>query len=455
MTDTLALFASAFTALLVRHSAGGHFSPADYLPFLAAFPVFLLMYGLAGLYPGIAMNPVDELRRITYATTAAYLIVIGATFLGKAGADYSRLIFIGAWALSLFVVTLARTTTRKVLGPKPWWGVPVVVFGAGSSGSRFVDVLRRTPSLGFRPVAVLDDDPAKHRGVGPNGEPPVLGSLSLATRLATEHGIRYAAVAMPSVPTRQLAGILHRHAHQFPHFLLVPDFFGIASVWVTAKDVGGIFGLEVQQNLIRRIPQTIKRLFDLALVTVGGLFVLPLFALIAVAVKLTSRGHVFYSQNRIGQNGVEFAAWKFRSMVLNADAVLKAHLDGHPDQAAEWANKHKLAKDPRITYIGKLLRKTSLDELPQIWNVLIGQMSLVGPRPIVAAELEKYAGAIELYLKVRPGITGLWQVSGRSNTTYEERVSLDEYYVRNWSVWLDIHVLARTVKTVLKADGAC
>jgi lipopolysaccharide/colanic/teichoic acid biosynthesis glycosyltransferase len=142
-------------------------------------------------------------------------------------------------------------------------------------------------------------------------------------------------------------------------------------------------------------------------------------------------------------------------MVADADAVLKAHLTAHPELAAEWNLKHKLADDPRITAIGKLLRKTSLDELPQIWNVLVGEMSLVGPRPIVRAEMAKYAEALVLYLKVRPGITGLWQVSGRSNTTYEERVRFDEYYVRNWSVWLDIFVLGRTVKTVLKSEGAC
>jgi Undecaprenyl-phosphate galactose phosphotransferase WbaP len=350
---------------------------------------------------------------------------------------------------------IARNALRRYLGPKPWWGIPIVVFGAGTAGRRFVNSLRKDPALGFRPVAILDDDPAKHCAAGPNGEPPVLGELSLAPRLAREYGIRYAAVAMPSVPTRQLAVILHRHAHQFPHFLLVPDFFGIASVWVTAKDVGGIFGLEIQQNLIRRVPQMVKRLFDLVLVIAGGTLILPLFLAVALAVKLTSSGPVFYGQRRIGRQGREFRAWKFRSMVQDADDVLKRYLAAHPELADEWAQKHKLASDPRITSIGKFLRRTSLDELPQLWNVITGEMSLVGPRPIVEAERARYAEALDLYLKVRPGITGLWQVSGRSNTTYEERVGFDEYYVRNWSVWLDLHVLGRTVKTVIRAEGAC
>ena len=405
--------------------------------------------------PGIAMNPVDELRRTTYATTIGYLLVIGATFFGKAGSDYSRLIFVGAWAMSLVSVVLTRNAVRKFLGPMSWWGIPIVVLGAGSAGTRFVKTLCADPSLGFRPVAILDDDPAKHRGPGPSGEPPVLGDLSLAPRLATEYGIRYAAVTMPSVSTRQLAGILHRYAHQFPHFLLVPDFFGIASLWVTAKDIGGVFGLEIQQNLIRRVPQLMKRLFDLALVITGGVVISPLLLMLAIAVRITSPGPVFYGQKRIGKDGEIFTAWKFRSMRKDADAVLKSYLDAHPELAKEWAEKHKIANDPRITPIGKFIRRTSLDELPQLWNVLTGEMSLVGPRPIVDAELARYADAVDLYLKVRPGITGLWQVSGRSKTTYEERVRLDEYYVRNWSVWMDIFVLGRTIKTVIRAEGAC
>jgi Undecaprenyl-phosphate galactose phosphotransferase WbaP len=453
--DLIALAFTGIAAVLVRHIFAGQYALTNYTPLLGALPVFLLMYALAGLYPGIAMHPVDELRRVAYATTAGYLIVIAGTFMTKAGTLYSRLVFVGAWVLGIAAVVVLRNLVRSTFASRQWWGIPIIVFGAGNTGRRFVETLLRNPSLGLRPFAMLDDDPAKHCGVGANGEPPVLGELALAPSVAREYGIRYAAVAMPSVPTRQLAEILHRHAHQFPHFLLVPDFFGIASVWVTARDVGGIFGLEIQQNLIRRVPQMTKRAFDLVLVSIGGTMLLPLFAVIAILVKATSRGPVLYSQSRIGKDGKEFSAWKFRSMVRNADEVLEAYLNSNPELAEEWRREHKLHHDPRVTAIGRLLRKTSLDELPQLWNVLTGEMSLVGPRPIVRKEIPKYAGAIDLYLRVRPGITGLWQVSGRSNTSYAERVQLDEYYVRNWSVWLDLFVLGKTVRTVLQADGAC
>jgi lipopolysaccharide/colanic/teichoic acid biosynthesis glycosyltransferase len=147
-------------------------------------------------------------------------------------------------------------------------------------------------------------------------------------------------------------------------------------------------------------------------------------------------------------------AWKFRTMVDNADRLLGEHLEKNPQLREEWANTHKLKQDPRVTKIGRILRRTSLDELPQIWNVLTGEMSLVGPRPVVSAEVEKYGESFEFYRAVRPGITGLWQVSGRSDTTYGERVTLDVRYVRHWSVWLDIYLLVRTFSVVLRGSGA-
>ena len=182
--------------------------------------------------------------------------------------------------------------------------------------------------------------------------------------------------------------------------------------------------------------------------------ILPGIALIAALVKLGSRGPVFYGHERIGEGGRTFRAWKFRTMVQNADDLLEKYLESNPELRAEWAAHHKLRTDPRVTKIGRFLRQTSLDELPQIWNVTRGEMSLVGPRPIVREEAVKYGEELDLYGMVRPGITGLWQVSGRSDTSYEGRVAMDVHYVRNWSVWLDIYLLARTVGVVLRRQGA-
>jgi len=177
-------------------------------------------------------------------------------------------------------------------------------------------------------------------------------------------------------------------------------------------------------------------------------------SVLAVMVKASSPGPICFSQQRIGFRGGRFSAFKFRSMVTDADERLKHYLATNPAGRAEWEADHKLRNDPRVTRFGRFLRKTSLDELPQLWNVLRGEMSLVGPRPIVEAEISKYNDRFELYTKVMPGITGLWQVSGRNDTTYDERVEFDAFYTRNWSPWLDLFILARTVKVVLFREGA-
>lgn len=187
---------------------------------------------------------------------------------------------------------------------------------------------------------------------------------------------------------------------------------------------------------------------------VGGVLIFPLFILIAIAVVLDTKGNPFYGHTRIGEYGTRFTIWKFRTMVPNADQVLEDYLDLDSSLRSEWEAKHKLKDDPRLTRVGGFLRKYSLDELPQLWNVLQGEMSLVGPRPIIDEETQKYAECFHFYKLVKPGITGMWQVNGRNNTTYEERVRLDEYYVCNWSIGLDIYILAKTFWVVLRRDGA-
>ena len=198
----------------------------------------------------------------------------------------------------------------------------------------------------------------------------------------------------------------------------------------------------------------IARVLDLSLILLAAPYIILAFLILAILIKLDSPGPVFYRQIRIGQFGRKFHVYKFRTMVQNADRVLQEYLDKSSELKAEWLATHKLKQDPRVTRLGALLRKTSLDELPQLWNIIIGDMSLVGPRPIVDAEVEKYGNCFGLYIQVRPGLTGLWQVSGRNNTTYEQRVALDEYYIRNRSLKLDLQILFRTAWVVLTRDGA-
>jgi len=198
----------------------------------------------------------------------------------------------------------------------------------------------------------------------------------------------------------------------------------------------------------------LKRATDIALVLLVAPLWVPLCLLLALLVMLTSPGPVLFSHRRIGYGGVFFSMWKFRTMCVDSAEVLERHLATHPEDRAEWVTSHKLKNDPRVTPLGRVLRRYSLDELPQLWNVLAGRMTLVGPRPIVAAEAEKYGSDFSYYLAVKPGITGRWQTSGRSNVTYSERVQLDRLYVEEWSYFGDLILLARTITKVTNSDGA-
>jgi Undecaprenyl-phosphate galactose phosphotransferase WbaP len=200
--------------------------------------------------------------------------------------------------------------------------------------------------------------------------------------------------------------------------------------------------------------RVIKRCMDLFLVLVSLPVLLPMFGIIAVVMMWSSPGPVFFSHRRIRKNGAFFSMWKFRTMCVNSTEVLEEYLSSHPEARAEWYATHKLRFDPRITPIGSFLRRFSLDELPQVWNVLTGSMSLVGPRPIVAAEVEKYGDSFQCYCRVKPGLTGLWQVSGRSELSYDARVTLDCNYVRQWSLSRDAVILMKTFSVVLNQDGA-
>ena len=195
-------------------------------------------------------------------------------------------------------------------------------------------------------------------------------------------------------------------------------------------------------------------MLDQSLAVLAFILALPLFVVIPVLVKLTSKGPVFYRQKRLGRNGKEFRIWKFRSMYSDADARLERMLAESPEVSAEWNRGFKLRDDPRVTPFGRFLRRTSLDELPQLFNVFSMDMALIGPRPIVEAEVKYYGSSYDTFASVRPGITGLWQVSGRSDTDYGHRVALDTYYVLNWSPWLDMWILVRTAFSVMLMRGA-
>jgi exopolysaccharide biosynthesis polyprenyl glycosylphosphotransferase len=282
---------------------------------------------------------------------------------------------------------------------------------------------------------------------------PVVGDLALAPLLAKRLKIPYAVIAMPSAGSEKMLRITESLGGYFSHILLIPDLFGFATLGVPAKDVGGVLGIEVRQQLLLPMPRFVKRCMDVGFTFLGSLLILPLLVMIALLIKIDSRGPVFYSQTRLGKNRHRFLALKFRTMHGDGEERLKDVLVADPKLRAEYEEFHKLTNDPRVTRVGRLLRRYSLDELPQIWNVLKGDMSLVGPRPYLEREIPDMQQREAIILRATPGVTGLWQVSDRNSTGFGERVKMDVHYVRNWSPWLDIYILARTVGVVLRGTG--
>ncbi|QDU27964.1 UDP-glucose:undecaprenyl-phosphate glucose-1-phosphate transferase [Anatilimnocola aggregata] len=411
----------------------------------------LLALQSQGLYRALQLRPAAELR-IVFLTSLVTICLLGTLLFAMPD------ISVGACVALIFsslvfalVAPLTRTIVRMTAGRANWWGRRVIVVGGSRRGLAAYRQMQRFPAMGLRPVGIVEDviSPAT------SGEVEgYLGQFDDVSEIAKEHGVDTAVLAMSPHFDDDTRRMISRGGMGIRHWIVMPESQGMPHLWATAGEVAGQPALAMQVGLLSPAALVTKRVCDVLIVSVGALLASPLLLFIAAAIRLGSPGPIFYSQERVGRHGRRFRAWKFRSMVPNADQVLKDLLAKDPVLRAEWEADHKLKKDPRITWIGRFIRKTSLDELPQLWNIFQGDMSLVGPRPIVQAEIEKYGDCYEQYVAVTPGLTGLWQISGRNKTTYEQRIDFDAYYVRNWSLWLDLHILVSTVRVVLLREGA-
>jgi Undecaprenyl-phosphate galactose phosphotransferase WbaP len=411
----------------------------------------LLTFALFGLYTAVQLNPASEFRQVIVGSAMGY--ALGSGFMPQWQA--APLASLGrcatACVASIVLVIACRSLCCAAFSRRSWWGTPAVLFGSGAEARNVFRTLDRHPT-GLKIVAIfsrshIDWPELDHRRVH-------VSRPEYAADFACEHGVRCAIVAEPSLTGWEVDKRLKEHSASFKQVLVLPGLSGIASVRVEPRAVGGMLALHVNPSLLQHGPQLVKRASDVLLAPILTVALLPVFIFIYLAVKLTSAGPVFYGHTRMGRGTSSFKAWKFRTMRKDADQILSECLANDPELRREWEENQKLKNDPRVTCVGRLLRKTSLDEIPQLWNVLAGDMSFVGPRPIVRGEIARYGPTFSRYSVVRPGITGLWQVSGRNNTTYEERVQMDEHYVTNWSVWFDLYILCRTIKTVLLGEGA-
>ena len=411
-----------------------------------------------GIYPGYGICAIAEMRSTFYTVTGVFAAVIAISFFTRGMMPYARSILLMAWFFSVPMLELSRLATRKWLSRKPWFGIPTIIIGQHSMATRIVDTLRNHVQIGLRPLAIVEPD-SETAEYGYHDGVPVIGGLEHVGPLTKRYGLTHGIVAMPHTNSDELNAILEDHCSDLSHVTFVGDHVHPSVIWISNANSDVLLSAEIEQRLRQPELRLKKRLFDI-LVTIPLLLVsLPLMLVIALAIKLTSRGPVLYRQQRVGERGHMFSVLKFRTMVTNADEVLQDLLDSDPSQAEEWARYHKLKSDPRITGIGHWLRKYSLDELPQLWNVLIGEMTLVGSRPFLAGEMaafdfERRRAYLSMYHSTKPGLTGLWQVTVRNDAEFDVRTHVDLYYMRNWSLFLDIYILLRTVGVVMTGRGA-
>lgn len=442
--DLVALATSGLIA-----AAAVHFiepaAPLLLKPMAVVLALLPLAYWLCGLYSPLGVSVILELRQLIQINSIGFI----AAAVGGILAPPLPLWCVAAWVTSVGLIPFARSTTRRWCARTSWWGRPTLVIHGGRNLDAVVLQLLRAPTAGFRPVAVTD----------PNGPcrstlmPSVNDELELE-RFVRARSIRHAVIGIPDCGGANLKEIFTRYSALIPHLVVLSDAPDLPSLWGTARSCGQLSGREMSNARLLSSLWTVKRAIDIAVAVIGFCMALPLLLAIALAIKLASDGPILFGHRRLGFQGRWFSAWKFRTMHPNSDSVLREYLEQHSEARDEWERDHKLRNDPRITWIGKFLRQSSLDELPQIWNVLRGEMSLVGPRPIVAKEVSKYGNVFKKYAAVKPGITGMWQVSGRNEVSYEERVKLDEFYIANWSPWLDVFILAKTIIVLIRRDGA-
>jgi len=423
-------------------------------PMIASWMVYLVVAWILGSFtmkmlPGWGLGPVEELRRTVLLLVGVFVGTTAMLFWGKAAHETSRFTLTFGFVFSLISVPLVRLQMKRFLIARRLWGAPTVVFTDRHIGPQVIHSILQEPGLGYIPVGVMIND---------EGYPPgsTLTGLPVLSRINEPTGLAHAAIiALPNLSGRETAEMIETCLHHYRRVVIIPDIADVPSLWVKPRDLVGMLGLEIPSNLIDPLARLLKRAIDLVIVLLTMPFWLPVCLLLSLCIWLEDHGNPLFLQERIGYRGKIFKTWKFRTMHPNAETILQNNLRDDPALRQEWENNFKLKSDPRITRVGRFLRRTSLDEIPQFINILRGEMSLVGPRPLPSYHHEELPiRARELRERARPGMTGLWQVSGRSESGHAGMPKWDTYYVRNWSIWLDIVIFIRTIRAVVSAKGA-
>lgn len=425
-------------------------SYTEYIPISFMLSLGLLaIYRIEGIYNYVRGRAwLEELYGLLTSTFTGIVILVFFFFFFRPQ-FYSRLIYLYAGILVVFFLTVARVITRTILGRLRKRGIGVdraIIVGGGEIGRAMMRNVLAQPDLGYRIEGFVDDDPTKSA----IGTFPLLGGTDQLPRLLRERVIDEVIIALPWHARTKIIRIMEDSEAAGARVKIVPDLFQLSLSKIAVDAVGGIPLIGVKESAISGGALSLKRVMDVLLSILLSIAISIPIAIIAAVIKITSPGPVIFEQKRVGRGGKVFTAYKFRTMHVGAEDE-KEQL-WHLNEAS--GPLFKIRNDPRITTVGRWLRRTSLDELPQLWNVLRGDMSLVGPRPPLPNEVAQYEEWHKRRLDVAPGVTGLWQVSGRSELTFDEMVMLDLYYIENWSPWLDMWILIKTIPAMLTARGA-
>ena len=399
----------------------------------------------------------DEVRDIAKSITILTVFLFALISLGHMAHLVSRLAILIMAPISIIIVASFRYWGKLILYRFGFGTQNLIVVGEPSAAVKFKRELMQERTLGYSYCGFVPVSSSTIATRIESTELNPIGKIAEVPNLVRDRRIECILIAAPASDQskiQQLVSLMHRHVE---HVLLIPEMRSGAMLNSELYHlfVNQLFLLKMRNSLREASARFTKMLFDYLMVLISLPVSLPFILLIALSIKLTSRGPILYTQLRVGQHGRTFRMYKFRSMFADAESRLKSLLENNQSARQEWKNFHKLQNDPRVTRLGSFIRKTSIDELPQLINVILGDMSLVGPRPVPFDEFhQRYDGKSEYYCLVRPGMTGLWQISGRSSITFAQRIEMDTWYVFNWSLYIDLVILYKTIGVVLKRRGA-
>ena len=415
--------------------------------------VFVAFLAISQTYT--KMQPIIAMvQQIFYAVFYALITCILILYFMQASMLASRLYVVLFGFLTLFNIYVGRYILLKLLKKMNWLTKPVILIGAGKTAELLLSSFDRDLGYRYRVIGILDDSPISE-------DLPqkflLMGTLENAAEIIHDSSVKTVIITAPGMEKEKLQTLLEGIQPYVRDIIFVPDLIGVPLYNVEAQTLFNeqIMMLSLRNNLARRRNQIFKRFFDIVIGSLLCIPLVPIIFIIAFCIKLDSKGPAFFNAERIGKKGETFTCYKFRSMHLDSQKILEEYLAENPAAKEEWDTYAKLRDyDPRVTKVGKWIRKYSLDELPQILNVIKGDMSLVGPRPYLPREKEDIGEYLSTITLTVPGITGFWQTSGRNDVSFAGRVVMDTWYVRNWSIWLDLMYLFKTAKIVLTGKGA-